>query len=240
MEREPFGVAVVLNLLDEFVEIVVGAAMGGEDFERAAPGDAGVGDGVELLWVGMEGEFVEDAVTAFAGVTVGSAGHGMDVQFVGESEDVGGMALVIDEVRAQIEGAQVERVSEVFAVVDEEFSLEFIARGNPAIVARLVQALAQDQAASGGPSPSDLAGLLGEFEAGVVVDPFCLIGEEQIVMRRNDFGFHGCGWFSGFQVFTFSSARAGLTRWSPSLILVRFGAEFVFARRVPPHPGLLP
>src|SRR3954462_11850020 len=104
----------------------------------------------------MEGEFVEDAVAALAGVGVAAAGHGVDVQFVGESEDVGGMALVIDEVRAQIEGAQVERVSEVFAVVDEELGLEFIARGNPAIVARLVQALAQDQAASGGPSPSDL------------------------------------------------------------------------------------
>src|SRR6185436_12910251 len=96
VQREAFGVAVVLNLLDKFVEVVVGAAMGGEDFERAAPGNAGVSDGVELLGIGMEGEFVEDAVAAFAGVRVGSAGHGVDVQFVGQSEDVGGMALVID------------------------------------------------------------------------------------------------------------------------------------------------
>src|SRR4051794_26706769 len=81
--------SVLFNLLDEFVEVVVGAAMGGEDFERATPGDARVGNRVELLGIGVEGELIEDTVTAFAGVGVGTAGHGVNVPLVGKSQNVG-------------------------------------------------------------------------------------------------------------------------------------------------------
>lgn len=58
MEGDIFGVTGEFNFLDEVVEEVVCAAVGGDDDELAAPGDTWVGDGIEVLGVGVEGEFV--------------------------------------------------------------------------------------------------------------------------------------------------------------------------------------
>ena len=71
VEAEFFGVALVQDFLDKLVEEVGGAAMGGDDVHAARPKDAGVADGEEAAVGGVEGEFVEDAVAAFAGLGVG-------------------------------------------------------------------------------------------------------------------------------------------------------------------------
>lgn len=57
--RDGFGIFVKRDLLDEAIEKVVSSAVGGDDFELSAPGDAGVGDGVEELGIGMESKLIE-------------------------------------------------------------------------------------------------------------------------------------------------------------------------------------
>src|SRR5689334_1555341 len=114
----------------------------------------------------MQSELIEDAVPALAGMGIGAAGHGMNVQFVGQSEDVGGVALIVDQVRAEITSAEVQALGEAFAVANEEFGLEFVAGGNPGIVTGLTPTFANDEPAGRGPGPADLSGFLGQLEAG--------------------------------------------------------------------------
>lgn len=59
------------NFLNELVKEIVGAAMGGDDFELTAPGNAGVCNGVKSMGIGVKSEFVEDARASFAGLGIG-------------------------------------------------------------------------------------------------------------------------------------------------------------------------
>src|SRR5258705_10251412 len=127
----------------------------------------------------MESELVENAITAFAGVGVRTAGHGVDVPLVGESQHIRRVAVVINQVSTQIQSAQVEGLGELLAIVDEKFGLQFVAGGNPGIVAGLTATLAQDEAAGCCPGPADLPGLLRDFEAGVSYYPFWFGGERE-------------------------------------------------------------
>ena len=61
----------MLDLVDNFVEEIGGAAMGGNDVEAAAPQGAGLADGIKQTVVRIEGEFVENALTAFPGLGIG-------------------------------------------------------------------------------------------------------------------------------------------------------------------------
>ncbi len=65
------GVAAFGDVANEFVEDGLGAAMGGDDGECAAPLGEGFGDAVEHALVLVKGEFVELDVAAFAGECVG-------------------------------------------------------------------------------------------------------------------------------------------------------------------------
>ncbi len=109
--------------------------MGGEDFEGAAPGDARIGDGVEAAGVFVEGEFVEDAVAALAGLGVGAAGHAVDAAAAGELEDEGGGAFFVEGGFAEEGGAGVEEGGEALAVVEEEAGLQLVAAGDPGVAA---------------------------------------------------------------------------------------------------------
>ena len=91
-------------------------------------------------------------------------------------------------------------MGELLTIIDEKFGLEFVAGGNPGIVSGLMPTLAQDEPAGCCPGPADLPGLLSDFEAGVIRHPFGLVTEEEL-WGWDDFGFHGCGWFSGYNVF---------------------------------------
>ena len=180
VEGEIFRVAAVAGFDDELVEIILRAAVGGEDFELAAPGDAGIGDGVEVARVGVEGEFVEDAGAALAGLGVGVGGEGVDVRAVGKGEGVGGGA----EIRGEDGGAAgagglVEDAGELAAVFEEEAGLDFIARGDPGVEAGAGFGLAADEGIGGGPGHADLAGFFEEFEARAVGNPAALVGEEE-------------------------------------------------------------
>lgn len=158
VEGDGFGVVVEGDFLDEVVEEVVVAAVGGDDFELAAPGDAGVGDGVEELGVGVEGEFVEDAGAAFAGLGVWVGGEGVDVGVVVEMEGEGGGAGVVGEdIGVDGGGGDIEGFGEGFAVFDEEASLGFVAGGDPGVEAVDVEGLAADEGVCGGPGHADLA-----------------------------------------------------------------------------------
>jgi hypothetical protein len=100
--------------------------------------------------------------------------------------------MLIDQVSAQIQSAQVEGLGELLAIIDKEFGLKFVAGGNPSIVAGLTLTLAQHEATGCCPSPTDLPGLFRDFESGAIHHPISLVGEEE-VWRWDDFGFHISG-----------------------------------------------
>jgi len=187
MEGEVFGVAAVAGFDDELVEIILRAAVGGEDFELAAPSDAGVGDGVEVAGVGVEGKFVEDAGAAFAGLGVGVGGEGVEGGAVDEGEGEGGGAKIFGK-DGGAGGASglVEDAGEFAAVFEEEAGLDFVAGGDPGVEAGGGFGLAADEGVGGGPGHADLAGFFEEFEAGAVGDPAALVGEEEHGGRRRD------------------------------------------------------
>ena len=205
VEGKSFGVSLVFDFCDEGVEEIGGAAMGGEDFEAAAPSDAGIGDGVELAGVFVEGEFVEDAVAAFAGLGIGIAGHGMDAAAIGEAKHVGGGAVGGDDDVVFKDGRSGgEQVGEVLAVFEEEAGLGVVAAGDPGVGRGAVEGFAGDQGGSGGPGPADLAGFFGDFETGRVGDPFGLVGKEKSA--------------AGDDVLGASAVAAGKSRWGKVIV----------------------
>ena len=145
MEAEIFRVAAVLDFFDEGVEIIVGAAMSGEDFERTAPGDAGIGDGVEFMGIGMEGEFVEDAIAAFAGLGVGIGGKGMDAATSDELKSVDGVTAVFGLAAFDGLGDDLEVFEEMFAIFEEELGLDLVAAGDPGVLTGGFLAFAADE-----------------------------------------------------------------------------------------------
>ena len=82
------------DLRKDMVKKAVGATVGGDDFELAAPGGDGLGDAVEQGLVLVKSKFIEDDMAALASEGVGIGGEGMDGAAVGEMEDPGGIALV--------------------------------------------------------------------------------------------------------------------------------------------------
>lgn len=125
---------VLTGLFDQCMEKVVTAAMGGDDGEGSSPGEAWGGDGVEAFGVGVEGEFVEDAGAALAGLGVGVGGEAMDAATVGEGEgeEAGGLCGVEGVVAIGVSGL-VEDGGKGADVLEEEAGLQLVAGGDPGI-----------------------------------------------------------------------------------------------------------
>ena len=70
VQRKVFGVPAVPGLGDQPAKIILRAAMGGENLQLPAPGDAGIRNRVELLRVGMQRKFIEDARAALACLSI--------------------------------------------------------------------------------------------------------------------------------------------------------------------------
>lgn len=128
----------------------------------------------------MEGEFVEEAGAAFAGLGVGVGGEGVDGGVVGEGEDEGGGAGIFgEEGGAEGRGGGVEDVGEGFAVFEEELGLFFVLGGDPGVEVVIGGGVAADEGVGGGPGHADLAGFFHDFDLGGVLDPALLVGEEE-------------------------------------------------------------
>ena len=179
VERKALGVSLMTDLLHEGVEEVAAAAVRAEDLRRSAPCDAGVGDGVEFARVGMQGELVQDAVAALAGLGVGIAGHAVQPQAVGHGQHVGAVAVVVDGALAEIIGTGLQDAGKRFAILQKEPGLDVIARADPGIQPRARQRLAAHQAVGRRPRPPDLAALLRDLEPRVVPHPCGLVGQQQ-------------------------------------------------------------
>ncbi len=180
---EAARVGVVFDLHHEAMELGVGAAWGGKDFDVAAPVGAGHGDGEEFFLLFVEGEFVEDAVAAFAGLSVGIGGEGVDAVAVGEVDAVLGDGF--DEAIA--EAAELEEVGAPNDVFDEKASLGLVGAAHPGVdVARAVTEV-EGVAEHGEFGPAELAAFDAKFARGIVKDPLGLCGKE--VAGGADFGF---------------------------------------------------
>lgn len=129
VEGDVSFVFAVSGLLDEAVEEVVGAAVGGDDGDLAAPGDAGVGDGEEFLGVLVEGEFVEDTGASFSCLCVGAGGEGVDTATVSKFEvGVVRFEWIGEDWAVEVGfGEGVEFAGEIVTIAEEEAGLEFIA-----------------------------------------------------------------------------------------------------------------
>src|ERR1043166_296017 len=99
----------------------------------------------------MKGELIEDAMTAFAGLGIGIGGHGIDAAAIGELKDAGGIADRIYDSQTGILEENIVDEREMFAFLEEETGLDFIAGGNPSVGLVAALAQAQDQSQSGYP-----------------------------------------------------------------------------------------
>ena len=180
------------GVLDEVVEEAADAARGGDDGELAAPGGDGFGDAVELALVGVEGEFIQGDVAAFAGEGIGVGGEGIDAAGIGELEGKGGAAgIAVEEDFAEVGGAGVEEVGPVEAVFAGEVGSALVAGDDVGIEAGVGGADEEDEAEAVGVGEAGLAGFDAEFERGVVVNPVAL-GEIEVFVEGNahaNFGF---------------------------------------------------
>jgi hypothetical protein len=180
VEAEMFGVSLVQNLVEELVEEVGGAAMGGDNVHAPAPDGAGEADGKELAIGGVEGEFVEDAVAAFAGLGVGVGTEGVNGATVVEGENVGGDFLSgVQEAFTHLAAGEVEEARPLGAIGAEEPGLESVAAADPGVGAVGFEAGPGDEVEGGGKADADLAGFDHETLGGRVLDPAGLVGEEE-------------------------------------------------------------
>jgi hypothetical protein len=114
----------------------------------------------------------------------------MDAPAIGEAEDMSGVALFVDKFVRMVASGGVVEMREALAVFEKEACLKIIPAGNPGIVALSGSRFATDQGASGGPSPANLARLLGKLEPGVVQEPAALVRQQKAMVWGVDFGAH--------------------------------------------------
>ena len=173
-------VAALGDVANEIVEDGLGAAMGGDDGECAAPLGEWLGDAIEHALVLVKGEFVEFDVAAFAGECVWIGGEAMNAAAVSELEDVGAeVARIADGHLVEAFGAHLEPVCPAGAVFEIKPGLGFVARGNPDVVAGIVSAGFFDGVVGVDEGSADLTGLLHDFERGSIVVPFALEREKE-------------------------------------------------------------
>ncbi len=137
MQAKALGVALFLYLAHEAIKEVAAAAVGAEDFDTAAPGNAGVGYGVELARVRMQRKLIQHAVAAFAGLGIGVRAHAVEPEAVGHRQHIGRVALFIHRLLAQVFGAHLQDVGKVLAILQKEPCLNLIAARDPGIQPRV-------------------------------------------------------------------------------------------------------
>lgn len=160
-----------------------------------APGGDGFGDAIEETLVGMEGEFIEGDMTAFAGEGVGAGGEGIDAATVGELEDAGGgFGILVKEHFADVAEADVQQGGPVAAIFEGEAGLIEVAGADVGVQPSIFGADQLDEAIGVAPGEAGLAGFDDDFERGVVENPVAL-GE---VEKPVEVGVHK--WFRGLRV----------------------------------------
>lgn len=173
MVGDVFWVTAEGNFLDEGVEEVVMRSVGGDDLEVTAPGDAGERGLVEEFWVWVEGEFVEDAGSAFACLGVYGGGEGVYGGVIGEVEGIGGgFKGVVEDGVGEGRGGEVDGGGEFGAILEEEFGLGMVLGGDPGVEFGGSFGVVEDEGEGGGVGDADLAGFFDKFDFGVIVDPF--------------------------------------------------------------------
>src|SRR5437588_3070452 len=119
-------IAALFDVAQDLVENGIGTAMGGDDFELAAPGGARFGHAIEEALVGVEREFVEDDVAAFAGECVGVGAEGVNAATILEAEDVTAQTFVgIEDLFATRLTAQLPYLCPIFAIFQKQARLHF-------------------------------------------------------------------------------------------------------------------
>src|SRR2546430_878091 len=122
-------VAALFDVAQDLVENGICAAMGGDDFELAAPGGDWFGHPIEEALVGVQRKFVEDDVAAFARECVWVVTEGVNASAILEAEDVTGETVfLVEEDFAQIGGNNLEGCGPVSAVFQENRFTGYVLR----------------------------------------------------------------------------------------------------------------
>ena len=187
METDPFRVAFFPDLGDQLIEEVMTSAVGADHCHAAAPGDAGISDGVQFAGIFVQGEFVQKTVAPLARLGIRATGHGVEAAPVGEPDDVS--FGLVHNFHAQILHGGVDDPGERFAVIQEQPGLNLIPAGNPGVQSCARHAFSANQIVCARPGDPDLTGFFHEFQAGVVQHPISLVGEQQGIFLRFDLCF---------------------------------------------------
>ena len=91
MQGKPFRVAALPDFLDQLIEIILAAPVGGPYPQVSRPGNAGVHDAIKVPVIRVQGEFIRAAVAAFSGLGVAVAGQGIYRMAIGTPQYLGGL-----------------------------------------------------------------------------------------------------------------------------------------------------
>ena len=150
VQADALRVAAFAHFADQLIEEVVAAAVGAEHLQAAAPGDAGIGNGPQLARVFVQGEFVQHAAAALAGLRVRVGRHAVDVAAVGKAQVEAGL-LAIQHLLAEIARTDGQHIRPQLAVVDEQPGLHLVAAADPLVIARALHGRAPHARIGGRP-----------------------------------------------------------------------------------------
>ena len=130
------GIALVPDVVDDLVEKGIGAAVGGDDGESAAPLGDGFRDAVEEALILMEGELIHFDMAAFAGEGVGIGGDAVNAAAIGEFEDTcGEVVFVIQDDDAKIDGGDMKNPCPIDTILEVKAGQAVVAGGDPDVKA---------------------------------------------------------------------------------------------------------
>jgi hypothetical protein len=176
--RPAHRVAALFDVAQDLVEDGIGSAMGGDDFQLAAPRRDRLGHAIEQALIGVEREFVQDHVAMFTGERIGIRAEREDLAAIGETEHVTGAAVCIKHHFAAILRDDLDRFGPTVAIFEKKTRLHFVARGDPDIEAGLLSGGAFDGRVSGAEGDADLARFLDDFQGRSILNPAALVAEE--------------------------------------------------------------
>jgi hypothetical protein len=157
VQADLLGVAASRASRTRLLKKLLRAAVRGDDLHAAAPGDTGVGNGPHLALLTVQGELVQDAAAALAGLCIWVAAHAVDAPAAGELQHVGAVLFVgIDHDLAQVLGGHAHDAGPQLAVFDEQARLDVVAAADPLVKARALRGCALVGTVGGGPADADL------------------------------------------------------------------------------------
>ena len=128
---------------DELVEKIVASAVCRHHLQLTAPGDARIGDRIELARVLVQRELVQQTVPALARLRIRRTRHRVDFHAARKLEHVG--LRIADQIDPEVPARSVQSPRKMLAVLQKQPRLNLVPARHPRIIARSRKSFAPDK-----------------------------------------------------------------------------------------------